>query len=44
MVTSDRDKFEDLGEGSADEPTTDCDDSAASSYPGATEIVADGAD
>ena len=33
-----------MGEGSADEPSTDCDDAAASSYPGATEIVADGAD
>ena len=34
----------DLGEGSEDEPSTDCDDSVASSNPGATELVGDGAD
>ena len=34
----------DLGEGSEEEPSTDCDDDSATTYPDATEIVADGTD
>ena len=43
-VGSDDSDCDDSGEGLESDPATDCDDSAASAYPGATEIVADGTD
>jgi hypothetical protein len=43
-VGSDDSDCDDPGEGLESDPATDCDDSAASAYPGATEIVADGTD
>lgn len=35
---------QDAGEGAAEELSIDCDDASASTYPGATEIIADGKD
>ena len=43
-VTSADMDCDDVGEGSDIEPATDCDDNDAYSYPGATEVIADGAD
>jgi hypothetical protein len=43
-VGSDDSDCDDAGEGLESDPATDCDDSAASAYPGATEVVADGTD
>jgi hypothetical protein len=43
-VGSDDSDCDDSGEGLESDPATDCDDSAASAYPGATEVVADGTD
>jgi hypothetical protein len=43
-VGSDDDDCDDAGEGLESDPATDCDDLAASAYPGASEITADGTD
>jgi hypothetical protein len=43
-VGSDDSDCDDAGEGLESDPATDCDDLAASAYPGASEITADGTD
>jgi len=43
-IASADDDCSDAGEAEASDPTLDCDDSDAATYPGATELVADGKD